>query len=116
MCVVKSAAAVSGFKFSVLSLPAWGESLKEYRRRSGRLGVAPRRESKPQQGLSCTRRHPGVKRHLTEIIEFFGQIVSSAGFHETILLNDETIFRFRADIRKQPLVISYPRSEHNAST
>jgi hypothetical protein len=65
---------------------------------------------------SCTRRHSAVKMHLTEIIEFFGRIVSSAGFHETILLNEETIFRFRADIRKQPLVISYPRSEHNAST
>jgi hypothetical protein len=65
---------------------------------------------------SCTRRHRGLKKHLIEIIEFFGQIVSSACFHETILLTEETIFRFRADIRKQRLAISYPRSEHNAST
>jgi hypothetical protein len=53
---------------------------------------------------------PGVKSNLTEIIEFFGPNVSSARSDETILLNDETIFRFRADIRKQPLVISYQRN------
>ena len=50
------------------------------------------------------------KNHLAEIIEFFGQNVSSACSDETILLNDETIFHFRADIRKQPLVISYQRN------
>jgi hypothetical protein len=58
---------------------------------------------------------PVLKNHLIEIIEFFSQIVSSARFHEIILLNEETIFRFRADIRKQRLVISYHEA-HNAST
>jgi hypothetical protein len=55
---------------------------------------------------------PGPKSHPIEMIEFFNQIVSSARFHETILLDEETIFRFRADIRKQRLVISY----HEAGT
>jgi hypothetical protein len=54
---------------------------------------------------------PVSKNHLTEIIDFFSQNVSSACSDETILLNDETIFRFRADIRKQPLVISYQRTD-----
>ena len=53
---------------------------------------------------------PASKSHRTEIIEFFGLNVSSTCSDETILLNDETIFRFRADIRKQPLVISYQRN------
>jgi hypothetical protein len=53
---------------------------------------------------------PASKSHRTEIIEFSGLNVSSACSDETILLNDETIFRFRADIRKQPLVISYQRN------
>jgi hypothetical protein len=44
----------------------------------------------------------------TEIIGFSGSNVSSSGSDETNLSSDETIFRFRADIRKQPLVISYP--------
>jgi hypothetical protein len=50
------------------------------------------------------------QNHTTEIIEFFGRNVSSSCFDETILPSDETIFRFRADIRKQPLVISYQRN------
>lgn len=49
-----------------------------------------------------------LQKSPTEIIQFFGKIVSSACSDETILLNDETIFLFRADIRKQPSVISYP--------
>jgi hypothetical protein len=40
-----------------------------------------------------------------EIVELFGRTVSSHRCDETILLSDETIFRFRADIRKQRLVI-----------
>jgi hypothetical protein len=60
--------------------------------------------------------HPSIKNRLTEIIEFFGSNISSSCSDETILLNDETIFRFRADIRKQPLVISYQRrTAHRAS-
>jgi hypothetical protein len=44
------------------------------------------------------------------MIEFFVSNVSSLCSDETILPSDETIFRFRADIRKQPLVISYQRN------
>jgi hypothetical protein len=47
------------------------------------------------------------QNHGAEIIQFFGPNVSSSCCDETILPSDETIFRFRADIRKQPLVISY---------
>jgi hypothetical protein len=53
---------------------------------------------------------PRVKIHRTEIVEFFRANVSSSRSDETILSGDETIFRFRADIRKQPLVISYQRN------
>ena len=56
-------------------------------------------------GLSSQRQN-----HLTEIIEVFGPNVSLSCSDETILPSDETIFRFRADIRKQPLVISYQRN------
>ena len=59
-------------------------------------------------GVTC--HYHGSENHLTEIIELLGLIVSSTCSDETILLNDETIFRFRADIRKQPLVISYQRN------
>jgi hypothetical protein len=57
-----------------------------------------------------TRHHRSAKNHFTEIIELFGPNVSPACSDETILLNDETIFHFRADIRKQPLVITYQRN------
>jgi hypothetical protein len=49
------------------------------------------------------------QNHSIEIIGFLVPNVSSACSHETIFPGDETIFRFRADIRKQPLVISYQR-------
>jgi hypothetical protein len=64
-------------------------------------------ESWPQQGPLNAPSYR-CQNILTEIIELFSQIVSSACSDETILLNDETIFRFRADIRKQPLVIQLP--------
>jgi hypothetical protein len=71
--------------------------------------MAPRRESWPQQGPLNA---PSSQRqnHFTEIIEFFRLNVSSTCSDETILPRDETILRFRADIRKQPLVISYQRN------
>jgi hypothetical protein len=86
---------------------------------NGEAGWLGRRSGPANHGGGKARvahRRSSAKNHLTEIIEFFGQNVSSACSDETILLNDETIFLFRADIRKQPLVISYPPSEHNAST
>lgn len=43
-----------------------------------------------------------------EIVELFDQIVSSHRSDETILLSEETIFRFGADIRKQRLAIKFP--------
>jgi hypothetical protein len=43
--------------------------------------------------------------HLIEIIEFFKPLFRPASAHETILRADETIFRFRADIRKHRMVI-----------
>jgi hypothetical protein len=67
--------------------------------------------ARPAQRVLSSRR----QKHLTEIIELFGPNISSTCSDETILLNDETIFRFRADIRKQPLVISYQRTAHSAS-
>jgi hypothetical protein len=116
MCTVKSAAAVSGFNVPSLAtcLKRKIEQNTDGKARAG-LGVAPARESWPQQGqlhaLLAARQN-----HLTETIGLFCQNVSSICSDETILPGDETIFRFQADIRKQPLVISYPRSEHTAST
>src|SRR6266852_769267 len=42
---------------------------------------------------------------MAQIIELFPEIVSSGPSDETILLPDETISRFSADIRKQRMVI-----------
>ena len=107
MCVVKSALALSGSTFSVAS------SCLKRKIEGNADGEAGRHRATPvaNHGRSKARvrlRRPSAKNHITEIIELFGQNVSSACSDETILLNDETIFRFRADIRKQPLVISYP--------
>jgi hypothetical protein len=51
---------------------------------------------------------PQRQNRLTEIIELFCPNVSSIYSDETILPSDETIFRFQADIRKQPLAIQLP--------
>jgi hypothetical protein len=44
-------------------------------------------------------------QHLFEIIELSKPLFHPASTHETILRPDETIFRFRADIRKHRMVI-----------
>src|SRR3954452_25279210 len=115
MCGVKSAAPGSGFKFSVASCRPAAKDCKNRDSEAGRLGVA-RCANQGRNKASCRRRHRGVKKHLVGIIEFLFKLFRRPIPHETILINEETIFRFRADIRKQPLVISYPRSEHTAST
>jgi hypothetical protein len=43
---------------------------------------------------------------LFEIIDVFAIMFRSVAAHETILLSDETISGFRADIRKQGMVIT----------
>jgi hypothetical protein len=76
---------------------------------AGRIGIglAPRimAAARPVDRAIIQRQN-----HFTEIIEFSRPNVSSACCDETILPCDETIFPFRADIRKQPLVISYQRN------
>jgi hypothetical protein len=98
---------VSGFNVSRACLKRKIEGSADGEGR--RIDVAPRRESWPQQG-PLNRSSSQRQNHLTEIIEFFCSNVSSGCSDETILPTDETIFRFRADIRKQPLVISYQRN------
>lgn len=51
---------------------------------------------------------------MAQIIEFFPEIVSSGPSDETILLPDETISRFSADIRKQRMVIK-PTTKRRAT-
>jgi hypothetical protein len=46
--------------------------------------------------------------HMPKIIELFPEIISSRPSDETILLRDETISCFGADIRKQRMVIKPP--------
>src|ERR1700710_114979 len=77
-----------------------------------RTGIAAHRIM-PRQGVWNA---PSSRRqnHLTEIIEIFCPNVSSNCSDETILPSDETIFRFRADIRKQPLVIQLPAKRRTA--
>lgn len=108
MSVVKSAPTVSGFNASVALACLKRKIQRNADGEAGRLRCGLRAANHGGRKARVTCRHSSLKNHLTEIIGFFGKIVSSARSDETILLNDETIFLFRADIRKQPLVISYP--------
>jgi len=51
---------------------------------------------------------PTTLPHFIDIIQVLSRIVSSGPAHETILLGDETIFRFGAERRKRPIVINLP--------
>jgi hypothetical protein len=78
--------------------------------------VAPRTNHGGSKARTA-RRYPGVKNHLTEIIDLFCPNVSSICSDETILPSDETIFRFRS--RHPETAIGYPvtnEAAHSAAT
>ena len=51
--------------------------------------------------------NPGsISRYVTDVIELFRQLFLPTRGDETILPRDETVSRFGAEMRKQPLVIS----------